>query len=78
MEKKKYVCMLPTDGYQPGQEAWLTEDEAANANGGEAEPRFVLAEDQSKATESTPETPSENEVSLTGDQPTDAPQQEQQ
>lgn len=46
-DKKKYVCLLPTNGFQPGQEAWLTDDELANANGGEASPRFELAEDQS-------------------------------
>ena len=77
--KKKYICLLPTDGYQTGQEAWLTDEEAANANGGEAEPRFVLAEDQTAATESTPtNTTSETVVSVTGDQQGDETQQEQQ
>ena len=46
-DKKKYICKLPTNGYQAGQEAYLTEAEVENFNGGEAEPRFVLAEDQS-------------------------------
>lgn len=46
MEIKKYECKLPTDGYQPGDVALLTEAYVENANAGETEPRFVLAEDQ--------------------------------
>ena len=45
-EVKRYVCKLATNGYEAGAEVFLTEAEVANANGGEAEPRFVLAEDQ--------------------------------
>lgn len=45
-DKKKYICKLPTNGHQPGDEVFLTEAEVANENAGEAEPRFVLAEDQ--------------------------------
>lgn len=48
--KKKYICKLPTNGHQPGDEVFMTEAEAENANGGEAEPRYVLAEDQGAET----------------------------
>lgn len=43
-DKKKYICKLPTNGYQSGDEAMLTDAEAANFNGGEPVARFVLAE----------------------------------
>jgi hypothetical protein len=45
-ETKKYICKLPTNGHQVGDEVFLTDAEVANVNGGEAEPRYVLAEDQ--------------------------------
>jgi hypothetical protein len=43
---KRYVCKLPTNGIEVGDEVFLTDTEVANANAGESEPRFVLAEDQ--------------------------------
>ncbi|TXH50827.1 MAG: hypothetical protein E6Q97_19630 [Desulfurellales bacterium] len=43
-DKKRYRCLLPTNGAQVGDIVEMTEAEAANANGGEAEPRFVLEE----------------------------------
>jgi hypothetical protein len=42
------VCKLPTNGHEVGDEVFLTDAEVANANGGESEPRYVLAEDQSE------------------------------
>jgi hypothetical protein len=42
-EKKNYLCKLPTNGHQPGDVVELTEDEVANFNAGEVEPRFILA-----------------------------------
>jgi hypothetical protein len=59
-EKKKYICKLSTNGYNAGDEAFLTDQEVANFNGGEPKPRFVLAEEVGAAevpseTETTPE-----------------------
>lgn len=67
--RKKYICKLSTNGYQPGDVAMLTDADAANFNGGEEIPRFVLADEvgavdapQSSAevsgdADTTPETP---------------------
>jgi hypothetical protein len=62
-DKKKYICKLPTNGYDAGQEAFLTEAEVANFNGGEEHPRFVLADEVGAAdtpvetADAQPETP---------------------
>ena len=61
-DKKKYICKLPTNGFNTGDEAFLTDAEVANFNGGEEIPRFVLADEVSaadapveeKASEETP------------------------
>ena len=57
--KNRYICKLPANGYQAGQEAFLTDAEVANFNGGEEIPRFVLAEEVSAADAPAPETPKE-------------------
>ena len=48
-EVKRYECKLSTNGYEVGAMVMLTAAEAEKFNAGEAEPRFVLAEDQSVA-----------------------------
>lgn len=54
-EKKKYICKLPTNGYQAGDEVFLTDAEVANFNGGEETPRFVPADES--AADAPSETP---------------------
>jgi hypothetical protein len=46
---KRYECKLSTNGYEAGAFVMLTDAEVENFNAGEAEPRFVLAEDQTVA-----------------------------
>jgi len=51
---KKYICKLPTNGNEVGDEVFLTEAEVASANGGEAEPRYVLASEYEAPPEPVP------------------------
>ncbi len=44
--KKKYKTVRPTNGHQEGDIVELTDDEVANYNGGETEPRFVLCAEE--------------------------------
>lgn len=62
-DKKKYICKLPTNGYEAGQEAMLTDAEAANFNGGEATPRFVLAGEEGAVDAPNPEMTADTIVS---------------
>ena len=54
-EVQKYTVKHPTNGHQPGAVIELTAAEAENINAGEAEPRVVLAEDQSAPVTAAPE-----------------------
>lgn len=61
-EKSKYICKLPTNGHQPGDEVFLTDSEVANFNGGEEIPRFVPADESAadapvETADAQPETP---------------------
>lgn len=57
--KNRYRCLLPTNGFEKGAIAELTEAEFAGYNANEPEPRFELVADEAPATpsESEPATP---------------------
>lgn len=66
METKKYECKLPTDGYQTGDIAILTDAYVENANAGEEMPRFVLAADQDAKAVNEPGEPDAPVVDTSG------------
>lgn len=57
--KNRYRCLLPTNGYEKGAIAELTEAEFAGYNANEPEPRFELVAEEAPATPSENETPAE-------------------
>lgn len=72
-DKKKYICVLPTNGYNQGQEAFLTDAEVANFNGGEPKPRFVLADEVPAADAPTEEAAPEETPTAPQDPQPEAP-----
>ena len=78
-ETKKYVCLLPTDGYATGDVVDLTEEQFAGHNANEPEPRFAPFEEteDAPAEEVAPEaTPEGEEVAPTEPVAPEAPAEE--
>jgi hypothetical protein len=73
---KKYICKAPTNRHEIGAEVMLTEAQVENFNAGEAEPRFVLAEDQTvtpEAAQAPADTTVAPEAPVAGDAGNTAP-----
>lgn len=57
--KKKYLCLIPTDGYSKGDIREMTEEEFEGQNAGEKTPRFAPAPEEA------------SEAPLKADEPTE-------